>query len=162
AVTGVSASCCPGGAVGDQYVSTIPTSTSGSPSALISQSNTATIRPTSSASSMTLSSLKSPCTTDGAAGSPGRCSLNHAASASISGSGVVLDRCQRLDQPRTWRSTKPAGLPSALRACALTSIACRSASLSTIASLRRGRAGGFASFGGSTVATTAPYPRFLA
>ena len=71
-VTDVRASRCSGGAVGDQYVSTIPRSTSGSPSALISQSNTATMRPTSSGSIMTLSSLKSPWTIDGVPGSPGR------------------------------------------------------------------------------------------
>ena len=95
--------------------STIPRSTSGSPSALISQSNTATMRPTSSGSSITLSSLKSPWTTAGVAGSAGRCDRAATRRARPSPAAASsCDRCQRSDQPRTWRSTKPAGLPSAL------------------------------------------------
>jgi hypothetical protein len=86
----------------------------------------------------------------------------HSASASISGSAVVFDRCQRSDQPRTWRSTKPAGLPSVLSGGLVTSIACRSASVSIIAALSRRRASGFASAGGSSARTTKPRRRSMA
>ena len=73
---------------------------------------------------------------------PAGAARSQSASASISGSGVVFDRCQRSDQPRTWRSTKPAGLPSVLSGGAVTSMAWRSASVSIIAALKRRRAAG--------------------
>ena len=98
-MTEVSASRCPGGAVGDQYASNIPRSTSGSPSALISQSKTATMRPTSIGSNITLSSLKSPWTIAGWSGFGGSRAISHSATASISGSGAIFDPFHRLGPP---------------------------------------------------------------
>ena len=63
------------------------------------------------ASSITLSSLKSPWTIAGVRGSGGRCAASHARAHPSRAASIVFERCQRSVQPRTWRSTKPAGLP---------------------------------------------------
>ena len=62
-------------------------------------------------------------------------STSHVASASISGRPSSWSAFHRSLQPCTCRSTKPAGLPRCIRPCAAMSMACRSASASTSASL---------------------------
>ena len=142
----------------------MPRSTSGSPSALISQSNTATIAAEIVRVEHHVVELE--VAVDDRRRRRIRAadaSRSHSASASISGSGVVFDRCHRSVQPRTWRSTKPAGLPSAAQP--------RRGDVDRVEigervderfAQRGARRGSFASAGGSSSRTTRPRRRSIA